>query len=175
MVGKFTICALLAGWILLAACSQGETEEIQSLEETISSQALLGLPASVESAWYERFSVGEPDLKNIPLIKTLGLGKEGRFLHVLVSNVGTTTLNYSGYSEDYPQFFAESYHGDHWKTGDWNWCGTGMEEYTLSPGSSRELLVPIDREDRKVRVTTVFSEEENDLSAWVTLAEFDPY
>lgn len=156
--------------MVLVACVVGCTSRCS--ESSSTPVVAETVPPSVER-WRETlFRDGDEPLANVPVITCKE--RRGADLFVRLKNVGTTTLVYSGYSRSDFQQFRESFDEGEWQTRGWDWCGTGMGSYRVSPGSS--VLLRIERFDEipgHTRVMASFREEGTNRQSLVVVATVD--
>ena len=122
--------------------------------------------------WDQKFFGDCEPLENLPVIASLKK-LEGYQIEVCLMNVGSSALHYSGYGPQAPQMFIESFEDGEWKDGDW--CGTGLETYTLPPGESITLQLAFRMDWQGQRLLTIFSDENGDQSSLVVMGTILPH
>ena len=122
------------------------------------------------SAWKAVYEDQSAELQNLPVVLAVEWNVDSAFLEATVKNPGIRALQFSGYRSDIPQQFQEVWVEDKWETGDSDWCGTGMEQYELSPGEERVFRVNVFKSTPRQRILALFREEESGERSFVVLA-----
>jgi hypothetical protein len=113
---------------------------------------------------------GGQNLTNVPVVVSRHFAPQKGFC-ATVKNTGNTTLVYTATSD-------EAHIREHWvvllESGEtsagYDYCGNGKEEYRLSPGEVRELIVPGHGPCRDFRVFGEFREDGTERSGGIELA-----
>ncbi|HTN04633.1 MAG TPA: hypothetical protein VL132_22275 [Planctomycetaceae bacterium] len=107
-------------------------------------------------------------LENVPQI--VATEQTGEKLTVTIRNTGKTTLTYAGSSPTEIQLYDELFEDGVWKQMGYQWCGTGMENYSLRPGQSVDLHVKFWSRDYRDRMLAYFREQGTERAGLVVLA-----
>lgn len=128
--------------------------------------------AKTSTLWGAQFGAQEPELQNLPLVHAGQTPDADGLTEVTVRNIGETTLLYYGYGPDGPQHFMEVRGADGWETNGWDWCGTGMERFSIAPGGTAVFRVHFNPRSAgdESRVLTGFQEKDTDRRSYVVLA-----
>lgn len=95
---------------------------------------------------------GESELAKLPTLERLK--DEGEFVRIKVTNDTKTALLYTGYENDRPQQFKKYMQHGAWKYGVWDWCGTGMNSFTLK--KSESVIFKFRKKNEPTQIYTLF-------------------
>ena len=82
---------------------------------------------------------GEQELEVLPIIKIISHTTSNACVEV--TNQTGVNLEYGAYGESLPQLFFKTKENGVWVPSEWDWCGTGLSEYTLKDKSTVVLKV----------------------------------
>lgn len=148
--------------VLLCACSRVQSEVDTSVTRDV---------PQTSSLWDHFFSGAALPEVELPVITGVSSLGDDEFVEVSLMNPGTDSLDYFGYSKTVGQSFLEERSGSKWECGNWDWCGTGMEQYSIAPGDSVTLKVRLPDSEHPVRSLTPFRNRVTGEFAMVVLAE----
>ena len=164
-------------FVLLVACTSIEEGVEGHVEGVIQQEVPTSVGRSQMEAsllWSERVGSKEVPLTNLPVLtSSKRLGKFG-LIEVTIRNEGKTVLAYSGYSPSSPRQFQEILVEGKWEKGEWDWCGTGMENFRIEPGESRLLQVHFLAAVPLQRILVGFREEETSRYSHLVLVNQIP-
>lgn len=118
---------------------------------TLLPAVLIVLPAALLS------SCGDPapGIKaesSVPILKSIG--KNQGQVEMVLANGTNEGWSFQGYSEVLPLYSREVRGDEGWKPGMLGWCGTGLGEHVLDPGSSISFFVTAEEaQEMRIMVT----------------------
>ncbi len=118
--------------------------------------------------WREMFFEDTKVLSNVPEISVMS--NDGKSIRVVAKNVGTTTLQYYSAGAENIQLFQEIKMAGRWTQSNWDWCGTGKQQFEIAPNASAELVVDFCNDEEQERMLANFSEKDTNRSGLVVLA-----
>jgi hypothetical protein len=106
-------------------------------------------------------------LQNVAVVVSTARHSNG--MTVTLANEGTTTLTYYAADRSGIQLFQEFEEMGVWTAANWDWCGTGKEDYELAPGKQFELAIDF-WDTRRERMVACFTEKDTNRSGMIVLA-----
>ena len=90
---------------------------------------------------------------------------------IRITNISAVTLSYRARGASGPVLYFETYEKDDWRTSGWDWCGTGVEEFTILPGKSVEMTFYSGLAEPGTRIYTIITDPKNKRASAVLLME----
>jgi hypothetical protein len=122
---------------------------------TLVPAVLIVLPAALLSSC----GAPPPGIKaesSVPILKAIGQ-HQGQ-VEMVLANGTHEGWSFQGYGAVLPLYSQEVRDDEGWKSGMLGWCGTGLDEHVLEPGSSVSFFVTPEAQEMRIIVTLTASD-----------------